>query len=196
MTLEYSAVPDSAGRGVAGVARWAGIAGLVGVFVSACAGDQVKTPAGGAGGAAAGSGGVTVPPGGSGGEQERKRRHVGRSAARPVAAARASPGVRSWAAPAAGGGATGVGGASGGIGGAGGAGGMDAAAICARWTADRANLSEGTWSGATATCTAGDMAADARANALRLVNLYRWLAALPPVTTDPAHDAEDRRARS
>ena len=69
---------------------------------------------------------------------------------------------------------------------------MDAAAICARWTADRANLSEGTWSGATATCTAGDMSADARANALRLVNLYRWLAALPPVTTDPAHDAEDQ----
>ena len=78
------------------------------------------------------------------------------------------------------------------MGGAGGAGSMDPTAICARWTADRANLSEGTWSGATASCTAGDMSADARANALRLVNLYRWLAGLPPVTTDPAHDAEDQ----
>jgi hypothetical protein len=68
---------------------------------------------------------------------------------------------------------------------------MDAAAVCARWTADRVNLSEGTWSGATATCTVGDMTADARANALRLVNLYRWLAQLPAVVTDPAKDAMD-----
>jgi len=70
---------------------------------------------------------------------------------------------------------------------------MDAAAVCARWNADRANLSEGTWSGATASCTAGDLSADARANALRLVNLYRWLAQLPPVVTDPTKDAQDQQ---
>jgi hypothetical protein len=86
------------------------------------------------------------------------------------------------------GGAAGLGGATGT---AGTSGAMDAAAVCARWTADRANLSEGTWSGATASCTAGDMTADARANALRLVNLYRWLAQLPAVVTDPAKDAMD-----
>jgi len=87
----------------------------------------------------------------------------------------------------AGGTTTGAGGA-----GSGGNAGGDATAVCARWTADRANLSEGTWSGATATCTAGDLSADARANALRLVNLYRWLAALPPVVTDPTRDAQDQ----
>jgi uncharacterized protein YkwD len=95
----------------------------------------------------------------------------------------------------AGGAASGNAGSNGGGGaagaGAGGAGGM-AADVCTRWTADRANVSEGTWSGDVASCTAGDLSADARANALRLVNLYRWLAALPPVVTDPALDAQDQ----
>ncbi len=58
------------------------------------------------------------------------------------------------------------------------------AATCARWTADRANLSEGTWSGSTSTCDAGTLSADAHANTLRLVNLYRSLAGLPAVTED------------
>jgi uncharacterized protein YkwD len=94
-------------------------------------------------------------------------------------------------------GGAGVGGAAGapggGLGGAGGAAaGMDAAAVCARWTADRLDMGEGTWSGDATSCTAGDLSADARVNTLRLVNLYRWLAALPPVTSDPAHDAEDQ----
>jgi len=61
-------------------------------------------------------------------------------------------------------------------------------AICARWTADRADLGEGTWSGDVAACNAGDVSAQGRANALKLVNLYRFLAALPPVTTDPVRD--------
>ena len=90
------------------------------------------------------------------------------------------------------GGAPGAGAGGAGQGGNTGTGGGDAASVCARWTADRANLSEGTWSGSTASCTAGDLSADARANALRLVNLYRWLAALPPVVTDPTHDAQDQ----
>ncbi|HEY4156945.1 MAG TPA: CAP domain-containing protein, partial [Polyangiaceae bacterium] len=40
---------------------------------------------------------------------------------------------------------------------------------------------------------AGDLSANARANALRVVNLYRFLAALPEVTTDPTLDASDQQ---
>jgi uncharacterized protein YkwD len=83
------------------------------------------------------------------------------------------------------------GGGSGGTLGTGGAG--TSAEVCTRWKADRADLSEGTWDGATASCTAGDLTATARANALRLVNLYRWLAALPAVTDDATLDAQDQQ---
>jgi hypothetical protein len=60
--------------------------------------------------------------------------------------------------------------------------------VCARWNADRADMSEGTWSGDVATCDPGDISPEGRANALRLYNLYRWLAELPAVTTDPERD--------
>lgn len=63
------------------------------------------------------------------------------------------------------------------------------AQTCARWTGDRANLSEGTWSGSTATCTAGTLSSDAHATTLRLVNLYRSLVDLPAVTEDPGKSA-------
>jgi uncharacterized protein YkwD len=62
--------------------------------------------------------------------------------------------------------------------------------ICARWNADRADIAEGTWSGSIDGCSAGDISASGRANALRLVNLYRFMAGLPPVTTDPEKDAK------
>jgi uncharacterized protein YkwD len=62
-------------------------------------------------------------------------------------------------------------------------------AVCDRWTADRADLREGTWTGSVATCDPGDISPDARENALRLVNLYRWLADLPPVDHDPVKNA-------
>ncbi len=39
-------------------------------------------------------------------------------------------------------------------------------------------------------CTAGDTDAAGRARALKLVNLYRFLAALPPVTTSPEYDGQ------
>jgi len=55
---------------------------------------------------------------------------------------------------------------------------------CARWNADTAEMSEGTWSGSIASCDAGDISAEGRENALRLFNLYRWLADLPSVTTE------------
>ncbi len=54
-------------------------------------------------------------------------------------------------------------------------------AVCARWNTDRANLSEGSWNGSTATCDAGTLSQDGIDNALRLVNLYRWLSGLPEV---------------
>jgi hypothetical protein len=53
--------------------------------------------------------------------------------------------------------------------------------VCARWKADRVNLSEGMWNGNASTCTAGDMTPAARETALRLHSLYRFLAGLTPV---------------
>jgi uncharacterized protein YkwD len=65
-----------------------------------------------------------------------------------------------------------------------------AAAMCMRWLADRADLSEGAWSGATASCEAGDIAADARQRALAQINLYRWLAELPEIETSAERDGK------
>jgi hypothetical protein len=62
--------------------------------------------------------------------------------------------------------------------------------VCDRWNADRADLSEGTWSGSVSECRAGDISAEGRANALKLVNLYRFMAGLPEVTTDPTRDSK------
>ncbi len=58
------------------------------------------------------------------------------------------------------------------------------ALLCGRWTADRAELGEGSWSGAVDGCDPGTMSQDGRDNALRLVNLYRFIADLPAVTED------------
>ena len=87
------------------------------------------------------------------------------------------------------GGRSGTGGAAGSTGGAAGGSGDE---VCTRWKADRANLSEGTWTGSVASCTAGDISADARENALRQINLYRWLAGLPPVTLDPVKNQKEQ----
>lgn len=62
--------------------------------------------------------------------------------------------------------------------------------VCGRWNSDRQDMSEGTWSGSVATCNAGDISSNGRANALKLVNLYRWIADLPAVTTDSTLDAK------
>ncbi|MFY0532355.1 CAP domain-containing protein [Nannocystis pusilla] len=51
-------------------------------------------------------------------------------------------------------------------------------------------MSEGTWSGAVAGCQAGDTGAPGRDNALRLINLYRWLAGLPAVGHDAGLNAK------
>lgn len=56
--------------------------------------------------------------------------------------------------------------------------------VCERWRADRADLREGSWSGSVSGCVAGDVASPGRDNALKLVNLFRWMAGLPAVTLD------------
>jgi len=101
-----------------------------------------------------------------------------------------------------GGSASGLAGRGGGAGGTAGAGTVGrggttgsaggSADVCTRWKADRADLSEGTWTGDVTSCTPGDIGTTARANALRLVNLYRALAQLPAVVTDPTRDAQDQ----
>lgn len=60
--------------------------------------------------------------------------------------------------------------------------------LCARWKGDRADLSEGSWSGSVNGCNPGDISAAGRANALKLVNLYRFIAGLPEVTNDATRD--------
>jgi uncharacterized protein YkwD len=167
--LALGAAAASCTGGEVGSATGTGGSGLGGSGLTGTGGNSGGRAGGiGTGSAGAtGTGGVVTPPG-SGGRG----------------------GTGMGGAPGSGGAVGGVAGAPGG-GAAGSPGGADAAAVCARWTADRVNLSEGTWTGATATCTAGDLPADARANALRLVNLYRWLAQLPPVVTDPTKDAQD-----
>ncbi len=62
--------------------------------------------------------------------------------------------------------------------------------VCSRWNADRADLSEGSWSGNVGTCNAGDISASGRDNTLRLVNLYRWMVGLGPVSLDGTKSGE------
>jgi Cysteine-rich secretory protein family len=61
--------------------------------------------------------------------------------------------------------------------------------VCGRWTADRVDMTEGTWTGNADSCTPGDLTGSGRANALRLLNLYRFLTGMPTVTEDPTMDA-------
>jgi uncharacterized protein YkwD len=56
--------------------------------------------------------------------------------------------------------------------------------VCERWNTDRADMAEGGWTGDTATCDPGDISAEGRANAIKILNLYRWLADLPETTLD------------
>lgn len=63
------------------------------------------------------------------------------------------------------------------------------AAMCARWTADRADTSEGAWNGDTRTCDAGDMSPSWRDRVLTQVNVYRYLADLPAVSLSDTRNA-------
>ena len=62
--------------------------------------------------------------------------------------------------------------------------------VCQRWVCDRADMSEGVSTGDIATCDPGDLQAPGRPNALKLVNLYRFLTAMPEVTEDPTFDTD------
>ena len=57
--------------------------------------------------------------------------------------------------------------------------------VCYRWKSDRADLSEGAWDGDVGTCDPGTTEPAAFGNALRLVNLFRWIAGLSEVGTQP-----------
>lgn len=61
--------------------------------------------------------------------------------------------------------------------------------VCERWNEARSDLSEGTWSGNSSQCEAGDISTQGRENALQLVNFYRWLSNLSAVSTNPTKDA-------
>jgi MYXO-CTERM domain-containing protein len=62
--------------------------------------------------------------------------------------------------------------------------------VCRRWACDRADMSEGVSTGDVSTCAPGDLLPPGRPNALKLVNLYRFLAGMPAVTEDPTFDAD------
>jgi Cysteine-rich secretory protein family len=55
--------------------------------------------------------------------------------------------------------------------------------VCRRWTCDRQDRADGAWNGNVMACNAGDMTTAGRSNALRLINLFRFLGDLPEVQT-------------
>ncbi len=61
----------------------------------------------------------------------------------------------------------------------------EAEAVCYRWNTDRADMSEGVWDGSVDTCDPGTPDPASVENALRLVNLFRWMSGLPEVHTTP-----------
>ncbi|HMI87934.1 MAG TPA: hypothetical protein VK550_27815 [Polyangiaceae bacterium] len=62
--------------------------------------------------------------------------------------------------------------------------------VCQRWAADRVDRSEGTWTGNADTCDPGDVTEPGRTNALKILNLYRFLAEMPEVMTDPVRNTK------
>jgi hypothetical protein len=62
--------------------------------------------------------------------------------------------------------------------------------VCQRWAADRVDRSEGTWTGDADTCAPGDVTEPGRSNALKILNLYRFLAEMPEVTTEAVRNTK------
>lgn len=60
---------------------------------------------------------------------------------------------------------------------------------CTLWNQVRADRREGVWTGSAAACDPGTWLEPGPSNTLAQVNLYRALAALPPVTLDPDKNA-------
>ena len=65
--------------------------------------------------------------------------------------------------------------------------------VCLRWTCDRMELDEGRWTGDVGSCSAGDSTQGGRENALKLINMYRFIAQLPPVTHDASKNARAQK---
>jgi hypothetical protein len=65
--------------------------------------------------------------------------------------------------------------------------------VCLHWKCDRAELDEGTWTGDVGSCSAGDVTDGGRDHALRLLNLYRFIAQLPPVTHEAGRNARAQK---
>jgi hypothetical protein len=171
---------DAGSSGTAGVNASGGAAGQGGSGASGAAGTGAPSGGAGAGGAQGGSSG-----GSSGGGSAGSAGVTG-----SAGSGAGGGGGNAGGAGASGGAAAGQAGSAGsGAGGAPPTGDRSAEGVCARWNADRADLSEGTWSGDADACDAGDISAEGRANALRLYNLYRWLVDLPAVTTSPERDS-------
>jgi hypothetical protein len=188
-TSEPGGVTGAAGSG--GGNAGSGGSGAAGSAGSGTAGSGGSGTAGSSGSGNAGSGGsANAGSAGSGNAGDGGSGNAGGAGSGAGGSAGSGAGGRG------GSGAGGRGGAGAGTAGTTGTGGTapggprTAAETCARWKADRANLSEGTWSGNVASCTVGDISADGRANALRLFNLYRWFADLPAVVTEASRDAQ------
>jgi len=149
-------------------------------------GGAAGAPVGGSAGASGGAAGS--PTGGSGGGTSGGGTSSGGG---PSGGGTSSGGTSSGGAPSGGGTSSGGAPSGGGTGGTatGGTGG-GGTSVCARWKADRADMAEGTWSGSVASCTAGDVTANGRANALKMVNLYRFIVGLPQVTNSAAMDQQ------
>lgn len=61
--------------------------------------------------------------------------------------------------------------------------------VCERYNADMADVAEGMWTGDVETCDPGDMSTEWREKALKVTNLVRWLAGLPPSVLSTSSNA-------
>jgi hypothetical protein len=66
------------------------------------------------------------------------------------------------------------------------------AEVCARWVVDRAAGPSTEWTAGADRCANGTVAAATQPAALRILNGYRWLVGVDPVTIDPSLEAQQQ----
>jgi|LNFM01.1.fsa_nt_gb hypothetical protein len=66
------------------------------------------------------------------------------------------------------------------------------AEVCARWVTDRAPGPSPEWTAGSNQCAAGTLAGTTESSALRILNGYRWLVGVDPVTIDNALEAQQQ----
>lgn len=66
------------------------------------------------------------------------------------------------------------------------------AEVCARWVVDRAPGPSPEWTAGSSQCAAGTVASATQPAALRILNGYRWLVGVDPVTIDNALEAQQQ----